>query len=267
MEVKANQAIYVLGFSKTNMELVPEIYWLKSAEVTSCVCGDIRYWFRFIDRSDFEGTDAEANLSSLAWLTPRVLAHDAAVSGLSKIGPFYPTRFGTLFSSHDAIAKLLDVEKETLTAFFASVEGREEWGIKCVTDRQVAIAKYAEKEGIDPAKPLASGKDYLKSRQVQKTIDGKTRHWLTELTQSIQKSLQEEFGAVVLRPRLAQPEGNEREELVGNMAVLPTRLQSDDLGRWVENWNESQFPRTGLRLDLTGPWPPYSFCPSLTGQE
>lgn len=267
MDVRPNQAIYVLGFSTPALELIPDVYWLKSAEVTSSVHRDVRYWFRLIDRSDFEGTDAEANLASLAWLTPRVLAHDAAVSALSKAGPFYPTRFGTLFSSHDAIAKLLDAENETLSTFLASVEGREEWGIKCVADRQTAIAKYAEKEGLNPSKPATSGKDYLRARQVQKTIDGQTRVWLAELTQSIHQTIQNSFGPVVLRPRIAQPEGSDREELIANLAVLPKKLESDGLSNWVEDWNANQFPCTGLRLELTGPWPPYSFCPSLTGQE
>ncbi len=267
MEVSPNQAIYLLGFSRTTLELVPEIYWLKSAEVTSAVHRDVRYWFKLIDRADFEGIEAEANLSNLAWLTPIVLAHDAAVSALSKSGPFYPTRFGTLFSSHDAISKLLDSESETLAAFLASVVGREEWGLKCIADRQFAIAKYAEKEGLNTSKLAASGKDYLKARQLQKSIDGRTQVWLLDLTRSIQQSLENSFGKVILRTRVTQPDGNEQEEIISSLAVLPRHTESVGLNEWVEHWNTTQYPQTGLRLELTGPWPPYSFCPSLIGQE
>jgi len=267
MDVRPDQALYVLGFSLTTLELTPDLYWLKSAEVTSSVHQSVRYWFKVIDRGDFEGTEAESNLASIEWLTPRVLAHDAAVSALSKAAPFYPAGFGTLFSSHEAISKLLDAESLNLTNYLASVCGREEWGIKCMADMQISVLKYAEKEGLNPSASVTSGKDYLKSKQILKSIDGKTKQWLNDLTFSIQQTLEALFGEVVVRSRSSQAERTQQDELISSLAVLSLQSESDKLNQWIESWNATQFAQTGLSLELTGPWPPYSFCPSLTGSE
>ena len=56
-----------------------------------------------------------------------------------------------------------------------------------------------------------------------------------------------------------QPDG--REEVL-NLAALMRRDRVDEFHHHVEIINR-KYADEGLALALTGPWPPYSFCPHL----
>ncbi|MBI2200221.1 MAG: GvpL/GvpF family gas vesicle protein, partial [Candidatus Rokubacteria bacterium] len=47
-----------------------------------------------------------------------------------------------------------------------------------------------------------------------------------------------------------------------NWAFLVPRSRVDDFRARIQRINAEHAPH-GLVLDLSGPWPPYSFCPSL----
>jgi hypothetical protein len=55
---------------------------------------------------------------------------------------------------------------------------------------------------------------------------------------------------------------SEAMEMVLNWAFWTAREDADDFRARVDRANE-QNDRQGLLLQLSGPWPPYSFLPSL----
>jgi hypothetical protein len=48
------------------------------------------------------------------------------------------------------------------------------------------------------------------------------------------------------------------------MAVLERIEDAGLVFAWVEKWNLNSSLTGGIRVELSGPWPAYSFCPALT---
>ena len=262
---KNNSAYYLLGFSPQQVAqasmTVPPI--LAQLRIENCVSSGIVAWYRAIERQEFEGPEAARNLADLNWLTPRVLAHESVVAKLTELYPFYPARFGCLFSSLELLAHFTAGQCAILLPFFATAAERQEWGIKFTTDLDRATATAAASK-LASENAGVSGANYLKLKQLQRTLRHPVLQQLHQECDERIEILREEFHHVVVRPSraLGQPD---RETLLANVALWLTDHQSEQLVAICEQWNQSTDPDSpqATVATITGPWPPYSFCPSL----
>jgi len=268
-----NRALYLIGFSNTQLVLSDELSWLSFSGVEHCDYQSIRFWFKEMDRSDFEGPEAERNLANIEWLTPLVLAHDAAVSALSSQSPFYPARFGTLFSSEERISELIDAVEPTLQTFLDSLGRQREWGIKCFVNWPNVDTAYALEHGDDAIPLPTSGTNYLKARQMKKVRDAAIQSWIIEKLEIVRSFLRTRFADTVERPIPKKPDDDKTEkedrEWVGNFALLASEDQATDLLSILAETGQPEIFGTTTRpielmsFEMTGPWPAYSFSPSL----
>jgi len=221
-------------------------------------------WYKRIERRDFEGTEGEKNLADIHWLTPRVIAHETVVDQLSCQSAFYPARFGTLFSTEGRLFAFTEEASELLAAYFRRVKGKREWGLKLYGDSARAAAIVAQRNGIlQEGRPIG-GANYLKLKQLQREHNSAKAQFLDEVRQDATQALQAQFTEMVARPLHGAAKESSREELLSNLAILATPSESTRLVDWAERWNNNETSQTGVRVELTGPWPAYSFCPSLT---
>jgi Gas vesicle synthesis protein GvpL/GvpF len=89
------------------------------------VTGEVR-------REEFAGPEAELNLQQLSWVGPRALRHEAVIEEVMASSPVLPARFGTLFSSAEALAEFAGQHREKITQFLDRVAGHGEWSVKGV---------------------------------------------------------------------------------------------------------------------------------------
>ena len=268
-----NRALYLIGFSNKQLILSDDLAWLSVSGVECCDHQSVRFWCKAMDRRDFEGPEAERNLANLEWLTPIVLAHDAAVSALSSQAPFYPARFGTLFSSEERIFELIDAVEPTLLAFLDSLGKRREWGVKCFVNWSNATTAYALDHDGDEIPSPTTGTNYLKARQMKKVRDAAIQAWMTEKLEVVRNYLQTQFADVVERSIPKNPDDDkvdkEDREWVGNFALLASEDQASDLLSVLAETGQPEIFRTTvqaielLSFEMTGPWPAYSLSPSL----
>jgi Gas vesicle synthesis protein GvpL/GvpF len=269
-ESDQEQALYLLGFSpELETTSVPKMDYVTSAMIKHLgveymkVAGIVA-WYKNIDRCDFEGDQGEKNLSDLQWLTPRVIAHERVVSGLSQQFPFYPSRFGTLFSSNASLGAFATSVQKTLLEFFTTIETKREWGLKFYGDPFKAAEILAQRDGILHQGKPQGGANYLKLRQLQREQNTSKQRVLDQSYQHALRSLQSQYQNVVSRPIVAAKTESKREEIVGNLAILVSPHESQNLIQWANDWNRTQIAESATRVEITGPWPAYSFCPSLS---
>lgn len=276
-----NQALYLLGFSPQLTQLrtidasrtksasiesldVQTALLLKQLGVESLEAGTVWAWFKRIERCDFEGPVGEKNLADIHWLTPRVIAHETVVAHLSQQSAFYPARFGTLFSTSERLSTYADQASGRLVEFFDRVRGKCEWGMKLYGDTAQAAEIIAQRDGILKEGKPAGGANYLKLRQLQREQSHFRTVFMAEAFETALRSLQSQFQEIVARPLVVQGKDSTREVLLGNLALLANAPDSEHLASWVKDWNSERTLETGVRVELTGPWPAYSFCPSLS---
>jgi Gas vesicle synthesis protein GvpL/GvpF len=273
LEVEQDQALYLLGFSP-NSETTsqPKMDYattamLKHLGVEYVKVAGVVAWYKKIDRCDFEGEQGEKNLSDIQWLTPRVIAHERVVSGLSQQFPFYPSRFGTLFSSKTSLTAFSASTQKTLLAYFSTIGGKLEWGLKFYGDPFRAAEILAQRDGILHQGKPQGGANYLKLRQLQREQNTSKQSVLVQSYERALRSLQSQYQDVVSRPIIAAKAESKREEVVGNLAILVSLNESQKLIQWANDWNHTQISESATRVEITGPWPAYSFCPSLSPEQ
>lgn len=233
-------------------------------EIEQLKVGPTIAWYKRIDRTDFEGDVGEKNLADINWLTPRVMAHEEAVSQLSSQSAFFPSRFGTLFSSESSLYSFTKSASPRLLEFFTRVEGKREWGLKFFGDTAQAAKLIAKRDGLIHDGSPMRGANYLKFKQLQRELSKSQSQFFDEAMGQAIAAIKASYPEHVVRPIRTVTKNECHDELVGNLAVLVSDLLTDSLAAWIKEWNDNSFPSTALRVELTGPWPAYSFCPSLS---
>jgi len=207
----------------------------------------------------FCGPSGEAHLRDLTWVGPRACRHEEVIERAMRCSPVFPARFGTLFSSVERLEGLLKAHYDTVSGFLDSMIDKEEWGVK-----GLLCEAEAERHLLAPPSdlPPSPGARYLLERGRRAEADRRLRSWVEAVGASMTEDLQR--GSVACRGLRAVPRdvSGRDAQVAFNLAFLLLRSTREDFRLRVERLNAKHSGR-GLNLELSGPWPPYSFCPSL----
>jgi hypothetical protein len=227
-------------------------------------CGRVAAVLSRVSPSEFCGPTGEKNLQDLAWVTPRACRHEAVLEQVMRLGAVLPARFGTLFSSTASLESFMRQHEAAIGRFLERVSGQEEWAVKGFLDQARAEAEWlARRRSEEPGVPgLPPGAAYLLEQslhiQAREALDDRLAQMCSDLLDELNLLASE----IVERRILAHERPDAAREMVLNWALLlPAAAAADFRGR-IERANAEQ-NRSGPALEVSGPWPPYSFCPVL----
>ncbi|XZE34422.1 GvpL/GvpF family gas vesicle protein [Pirellulaceae bacterium SH501] len=263
-------AIYLLGFSDSASSATESYEVLSGFQVEYLDSPPVRSWYCRISEEDLQSLQQQDNLSNLQWLTPRVLAHEAAVELLHQSGPFYPSRFGVLFESIESLERFAHRHSSTLTRFFVESKDRDEWGVKIFADwskasDSIVNAKLGEWQSTD-----GSGTNYLRLKQKKRELESQLREWVVLQARGALEPLLTAFPIALERSAGGAMEGDAGKECVIHFTFSVHRSDQDAWARILSDVlsrdgfvGVEEAESAYLLLKQTGPWPLYSFCPSL----
>jgi hypothetical protein len=214
---------------------------------------------------EFVGDAASSRLGNLSWVGPRVWRHEKIVEGLMRQSPVVPARFGTIFSSWESLAQVLENHYGALAAFLAQVADKEEWAVKGLLNRAAAREAFfgarlaAETE---PLAALAPGRRYLREQRLRSQSEQDLHRWLWEVSREMNRDLGRFASDLCERRVRPQVEGDQNYEMVLNWAFMVVRELAEKFKGRIDAANARHGQR-GLIFECTGPWPPYSFSPAL----
>lgn len=210
----------------------------------------------------WSGPQGERNLQDLQWLGPRVLRHQAVIEAAMQTSAVLPARLGTLFSSVDALDRFLTMHAEAIVQFLTQTAGQNEWAVKGLLDRGKAGDWMLSKLLAAQSQPaVASGARYLQQRRMHVAATQELNQWVVRTLESLTDELRRH--AVGFRQRGVVPSAEPGKlQTVVNFAFLVAFERVQEFRGCVEQANR-EHREHGLELALSGPWPPYSFCPTL----
>ena len=212
-----------------------------------------------IDLAEYTGSTGEANLSDAEWITPRAIHHDEVLSMLMDRGPVLPVSFGSVFSDPGLIAAMLEEHTEKINAFLDRVEGCVEIGVEVD-----AHLKHIQETRL--ARPLSpattSGKDYLKQKRVATDRSAEARRHAVDIAKAAMAAQSHRFKEAVARPIRQDASGDPALERVASWAMLVPVEHAGDLIEALTQ-HAATLQHEGVLIKTSGPWPAYSFCPSL----
>lgn len=235
---------------------------------------------------DFCGHSGDTHLQDLGWIGPRACRHEAVIEHVMNHSPVLPARFGTLFSSLSSLDELLKRHYQTISRFLDEVENREEWALKGLLDKARARAQilselYSRKEPASPrpgAHPPAQqisgqnvedlaaspGRHYFRGKTLGLRAEAELNGWLKAVCQELGDDLSAQ--ALEVRKRRTQQSDLNDMDVILNWAFLIQRSSLPSLRARVDRANADCEPR-GLVFEVSGPWPPYSFCPAIAPES
>jgi hypothetical protein len=201
------------------------------------------------------------NLEDLAWLEAAARAHHRVIDAVGQLGPVVPMRLATVYRDDAGVSGVLAERGADFHQALRRIGTRRELGVKAYavlpSESGGAPGSAAARS---PAAGAGAGAAYLQRRRSELSASKDARRAALESAQQVHR----ELSGLAADSRLHAPQAPQltgiREPMILNAAYLLDDERDDDFATAVSALAK-RYP--GLRLELTGPWPPYSF----TGPE
>lgn len=208
----------------------------------------------------------EKNLHELlvdpAWTALRAMRHERVVEHYAKESGVVPLRFGTIYLSHAGVRTMLRERSTVLRKLLAQLADAEEWGINVYFDQEQLLDGITEiserlKELSEQVKNSSPGQSYLLQKKVNSLKREEARAVIARTVEKLEQGFKSQ--STLLR-RLKVRKGDTSE--LGNVAARFAALLKRSRFKEFHDFSEKlarEYEKTGLRLEFTGPMPPYNF--------
>lgn len=218
-----------------------------------------------VSLEEFCGPLAEARMQDLSWLGPRACHHENVIESIMPYSPVLPCRFGTIFSSLESLERLLKNHYHEISQFLDQVADHEEWTVKGFLDSAKARKELFSQRlasQLDHLSYLPPGARYFEEQRILTEAQKEFKQWVREICRELKDDLNQYATDFSERKAVIRDVDRKGWERVCNWEFLIPRSRLADLRARVEGKNGEHFLR-GLVFELSGPWPPFSFTPSL----
>lgn len=200
------------------------------------------------------------NLENPVWLERTVRSHHAVVHQLSRTGAVVPARLAIIYNSDERVAHGLADRHDELAAALEWITGREEWGVKAyaVPDRDVVRAPDADSASPSDASPddAGPGAAYLRRRKAELAARQQGQQAAAAAAEEVHAALAVHAVAARRHPLQDRRLSGAATAMVLNGAYL---IEREGVRRFAAEFHRLASRSWPIRLELTGPWPPYSF--------
>jgi Gas vesicle synthesis protein GvpL/GvpF len=232
-----------------------------------------------VSLAEFGEAALREKLENLNWLDEVAREHHYVIDAAARLFPLLPVRLATVYSGDAALRAALAEHNTRLLDMLHRVGGRVEWGVKAYAvpeadatpepGQAVPDTTGPDKRGRpSAARNLVGGNAaagrgsgvglaYLRERRDQLAADRESRAAAAHSAQAIHADLAAKAAATRLHlPQTAQLNGI-RQPMLLNAAYL---LEAVDGVTFTAAVAGQATAHPELRIELTGPWPPYSFA-------
>jgi hypothetical protein len=222
-----------------------------------------------VSLKEFCGPDAEARLQDLSWIGPRACWHEAVVEEAMRYSPIFPVPFGAIFSSSGKLQDFLRCRHDQIVSFLDQVAGREEWAVKGLLDTTRAKQSFFSEilnSTLPDRKTLTPGRRYFEEKRLLKQMEKEWQLRLESIGKELADDLSRHASAFCRRQIFSREASGTDAAMILNWAFLVHRNLLPAFHACFDQ-NNARYRDLGLHLQLSGPWPPYSFCPKFAVEE
>jgi hypothetical protein len=221
-----------------------------------------------VDADAFSEEAFEGRLSDPGELEAIARAHHRVVEAVASARPALPLRLATVYRDGGRVREMLTQRHAEFARTLDWLSGRTECGVKVWADPQAV----AGDEGDQPAAgtpgnhPAGGGEGagaaYLSRRRARLAARDSSRQRAAEHAEEVHAELSG-MAVAACRHRLQDTQmAGDHGLMVLNAAYL---VELDGAGQFAESARTLAGELAGFRLEVTGPWPPYSFADGPEG--
>jgi len=211
-----------------------------------------------VDLEEFGEEGLRRNLEDLSWLESVALAHDDVARFSAARAPTAPLRLATVFLGEDSVRAQLAEWHEQAEHALDRIEGRTEWSVKAYSDPSArpAPATTSDESSSGGTTGEGAGRAYLMQRRAATQRREQTAQEDARIAEDLHAEL---AGLATMSQRLA-PQDPKLSGYTGVMILNGTYLLDDaQVERFTQAATDLGERHVHIRLEVGGPWPPYSF--------
>lgn len=232
-----------------------------------------------VSLAEFGEAALRENLENLDWLDEVAREHHYVIDAAARLFPLLPVRLATVYSGDAALRDALAEHNAQLLDSLHRVGGRVEWGVKAWAAPEAAAGSKPDARpeksepdlvGAETGKDSApgSGADtgagpgsgaglaYLKRRRAQLSAARESKTAAINIARAVHADLTAKANDTRLHPPQSPQLSGIRQPMLLNAAYL---LDAADGVSFTAAVAGQATAHPELRIELTGPWPPYSF--------
>ncbi|GAA4219293.1 GvpL/GvpF family gas vesicle protein [Actinocatenispora rupis] len=207
-------------------------------------CGDLTAVVGTVPDTEYGPEPLRRNLIDALWLEQVARAHHRVVTAAARDGPVVPQHLATVYADDAGVTALLRNHPAELHAILDRLTGRAEWGVKAYAPSVVPEETTEQPSGVaDLARERARRTAVAEFRRVGAAVAERVDAWLAPLAVA----------------RCRHEDGDPWEADAPDPPVLNASYLVDDARRGEFADRVGAVARTD-RVELSGPWPPYSFA-------
>lgn len=213
-----------------------------------------------VDPGEYGAEALHRNLSDLPWLEATARAHHEVTAAAWRHGPVVPVRLATVYRTEEAIRAVLTDRRTELCEVLEQITGRAEWGVKGYATRTSAEGLHAAARPTDAGRPAnapGAGADYLRRRRASLAAAEAAQDAAARSAAAVHAELTRYAESARRHRPQERALSGVSDWMALNGAYLVATTREEEFHDVVR---ELRTRHPALRLDLTGPWPPYSFA-------
>ena len=227
------------------------------AEVRLVDAGDLTAVVSPVSLEEFGEDALRRNLEDLAWLEAVARAHHGVVAATARLFTLLPMRLATVYSGEAAMRAGITADAAGFRAALERLGSRTEWGVKAYAAPDPHGSAPGRQEPAAEGDEAGSGLDYLRRRRAQLSARRDAAHDAAQSARAVHEELAGQAAESRLHPPQSAQLSGRSEPMVLNAAYLLDDDRAEGFAATVRALNDRN-PR--LLVELTGPWPPYSFA-------
>jgi hypothetical protein len=185
------------------------------------------------------------------------------LDGALKEATIVPLRLCTVFEDDARVEAMLERRHDVLAGALARLAGRQEWSVKLLAAPPGTRGRAgSETSGGEPP----SGRAYVDRLRRDRAARSDAQRTARAAAREIHRGLAAHAVAARVLRKPARELSGDGGELVLNGAYLVDAGRVDAFRAAVTELGD-RYGSGGLRLEITGPWPPYSFVAEPTDER
>ncbi|MFD5742113.1 GvpL/GvpF family gas vesicle protein [Streptomyces massasporeus] len=209
--------------------------------------------------ADYDDAPLQAHLDDLDWLESTVRSHHAVVAALVASGAaVLPLRLATVYRDEDTARQALDTRRGYFLSLLDRLTGHVELGVKIYAAPDITPPEADTEPEQDPVTGLGVGRAYQVIRRRRQRRNEEAWRTVAQAAVRLTETARTlAVDRVTHTPERGSLAGTAPGTNIGNDAYL---VPKDRVTAFRTGILTAAQGVPGLRVEITGPWAPYSFA-------
>jgi hypothetical protein len=251
--------LYLYGIGRASDDF--EHLNLPVADVFRVTEGELSAIVREVPLDEYSEDAIKARVQDYEWLVRSASEHQDTLALVHRHIPILPAKFGTIYPSDQAVRDALANTAGGVLALLNKLDGCDEWALHLFgneeTLREATLASDEElsrlRRELETATP---GRAYMLRQRIADRVAIAVDEFQDQVIRDVFQSIRHLIIEFQSDPPNDELRTNAGESEIARASMLVHREQSDAFLDVVDSWPARD---SGVRMEVTGPWPPYSF--------